>query len=152
MYLVFCEFHYEVYVGRAWRGAIPDPWTLAIREEEDMIGALMAMKVFGASKEFHHRLPEVFVGDAVHVEDRVLADILVQLHVEARGVQRHVEPIGLLRVSGIAIPSEVLVQQHFGAPLPLQALKGAGIELLREFINEEALAQAQLLRILRHTA
>lgn len=109
--------------------AVPNAWTLPICKEENVIGAIQAMKMPRLAEEVHHGVKDKAVRDLIHVEDEVLTDIFVQLHVEAGGVKGHVKPIGRIRIVGLAVVAKILVQQHFGTPLPLQAFKGATIEV-----------------------
>lgn len=53
--------------------------------------------------------------------------------------------ISLLRILRVAIVSEILVQQHFCTPLPLQTFEGSTIELSGQIIDKNTLTQAMLL-------
>ena len=128
--------------------AVPNAWTLPICKEENVIGAIQAMKIPRLAEEVHHGVKDKAVRDLIHVEDEVLTDIFVQLHVEAGGVKGHVKPIGRIRIGCLAIVAKILVQQHFGTPLPLQAFKGAAIEVFGKIIHEETLTQANFFHVL----
>ena len=128
--------------------AVPNAWTLPIRKEENVIGAIQAMKMPGLAEEVHHGVKDEAVGDLIHVADEVFTHIFVQLHVEAGGVKGHVEPICRIRIAGLAVVAKILVQQHFGTPLPLQAFKGATVEAFGKIIYEETLTQADFFDVL----
>lgn len=137
-----------------YSASVPNAWTLPISKKENMIHAIQPMKMPGSPQVVHQGVPNVAIRYLVHVFDQVFAYVLIQLHIEARCVKRHIEPVGCIWISGVAVVPKILVQQHFGAPLPLQTFKGSAVELGRKIVNEELLTQAVFLQpdaLLNHT-